>query len=122
MAVTFPVQTAVHNTTGAATVKSTSLSSYGKSVQIIHRGLAANPIYFTVGPQELTTPVNGMAGVPDPVVAGNDCFVVVAGTASNPVVIGWPGVSGGQRPCVIKTICAADEPFSIQVVNEPFGS
>lgn len=122
MAVTFSVQVAKHSTTGVATVKSTQLNSYGKSVQILHRGAAANPIYFTVGPQELTTGINGMPGVPDPVVAGDDSFVVVAGTASNPAVIGWPGQSGGQRPTVIKTICATDEPFSIMVVNEPFGS
>lgn len=112
--------TAVHATLGVATVDSVVLDVVGKSVQITHRGATTNAIYVTVG--------NTVADTVTPVSLANDTFAVVAGSAGNPLIIEWPAYSvagalpNTARTVCIKLICATGEPYSVQVINEPFGS
>ena len=122
----FTVHTAKHATLGIATVDSVVLDVYGKSIQIVHRGAAANPIYITVGSIASVAAVAGTPGTPDPTVAGDDTFVVVAGTAGNPLQISWPAgsygnIGGIKQTACVKLISAAGEPYSVQVINVPGG-
>ena len=119
----FTVHTAKHATLGIATVDSVVLDVYGKSIQIVHRGAAANPIYVTIGNIASVAAVAGVPGTPDPVSAADDNYVVVAGTAGNPLVVQWPAtamgnIGGIKQTACVKLICAAAEPYSVQVINE----
>lgn len=114
---TYVAHTAAHKTLGVATEDIVTLDVYSKSIQIINRGAAASAIYVTVG--ALASATAGVPGTPAVVAAANDTFVVVAGTANNPLQVNWPG---NQNTACVRLICASGEPYSVQGINEPFGS
>ncbi len=102
----YSVQTAKHQTLVASTVDDVTLASYGRYIQVLHRGSATNPIYFTVG--------RTAAATATPTAAGDNTFVAVAGV---PVTVPWPIDSPGNAACV-KLISAGAESYSVQVVAD----
>lgn len=102
---TYSVSVAKHQTLGVATVDDVSFNVYGKYLQVLHRGSATNPIYFTVGGSAATTAT--------PSSTGDNVYVVTAGA---PITVAWP-FTAGTTACV-KLISAGAEPYSVQVIND----
>jgi hypothetical protein len=99
---TYSVHTAAHKTLAAATVDTVNLDVYGRYIQVVHRGSSTNPIYFSAARAAAT-----------PTVAGDDEFVVVAGS---PTILAWP--IDGMSTAQLKLISAGAEPYSVQVLAD----
>lgn len=99
------VHSAAHATLIASTVDTVNLDVRGRYVQVVHRGSATNPIYFTLA-----------ASADTPTVAGDDTFV---STPSLPTVLAWP--LDANVSAQVKLISAGAEPYSVQVLSDRLG-
>ena len=102
---TYSVNTGEHATLTAATVDIVNLGVRGRYVQVVHRGSATNPIYFTLGATAAT-----------PAVAGDNTYV---STPSLPTVLAWP--LDANASAQVRLISAGAEPYSVQVLSDRLG-
>lgn len=100
---TYTAHTATHQTLVASTADTVTLDAYGRYIEIVHRGSATNPIYFTVGRSPAA-----------PTVAGADTLVALS---TKPTVVPWP-VDSPASVAQIKLISAGAEPYSVQVLQD----
>lgn len=98
---TYSAASAVHKTSGVATVDTVTLTDNGKPLEILNRG-TVDPLYVTVG----TTTAAPAA----PVVAGDDTYVIPPGGVRTIPVTG----ADTGTDYVIKLIAASATAYSVR--------
>lgn len=99
---TYSAATAVHKTSGVATVDTVTLTANAAPLEVVNRG-TVDPLYVTVG---LTTDVPAA-----PTVAGDDTYVIPPGGVRTIPVTG--ATTGTDY--VVKLIAASATAYSVRV-------